>query len=545
MRILLLTICLLFAAGALHAQKECHFATLMAEGKALFEKQNFRAALKKFNAARTCDASQSKAVDEAISRLFDAIEQQRGEAKAQRDEAQKQRKRAEAALKQAEIEKQRTQVQIAKNKKLIDAFYFYEGRLALAYKNDRFGFIDTAGNVVIDYRYDKAEQFDEPGFAKVMKDQDAYLLDVDGNEYKVAYSLESLDETTTALDLRGVTLDHFPEKILRQTQLEVLIAGNETWINEGKFGVLLPEIGQLQQLRFLDLANLDLKILPAEIGALKNLKVLNLNGNKLETLPAEIRELKNLKTLNLYGNQLNALPEGIGAFKNLTHLNLSQNALKTLPVEIGQLQNLQYLNLGGNYFSTLPEQIGALQNLQELYLFQNQFTTLPAAIGKLKKLAILDLTENKLSVLPAAVWELKNLKALYLEDTQLKALPAAMANLQNLRSLSLIGNQLEALPPEIGTLKHLRYLFLNRNRISALPAPVGNLKNLQYLSLSGNNNLDAASVLRAFRSFPKPIDFSIDEYESDLGKDENRLLLILDKKVAETGEVGELKRAKE
>lgn len=104
MRTLLLTLCLLLAAGFLHAQKECHYATLMAEGKALFEKQNFRAALKKFNAARTCDASQSKAVDEAISRLFDAIERQRDEAKAQRDEAQKQRKRAEAALKQAEIE---------------------------------------------------------------------------------------------------------------------------------------------------------------------------------------------------------------------------------------------------------------------------------------------------------------------------------------------------------------------------------------------------------------------------------------------------------
>lgn len=541
MRILLLTIFLLLTAGALHAQKECHFATLMAEGKALFEKQNFRAALKKFNAARTCDASQSKAVDEAISRLFDAIEQQRDEAKAQRDEAQKQRKRAEAALKQAEIEKQRTQVQIAKNKKLIDAFYFYEGRLALAYKNDRFGFIDTAGNVVIDYRYEKAEQFDEPGFAKVMKDQDAYLLDVEGREYQVAYSLESLHESVTALDLRGKSLDSFPVEILAHPQLEVLILGRHPWMDKGRFGVLPPEIGQLQQLRFLDVANMDLKTLPVEIGALKKLQNLDLNGNKLETLPAEITELQNLKTLDLYGNQLNALPEGIGAFKNLAKLNLSQNALKTVPAEIGQLQNLQYLNLGGNYFTTLPEQFGALQNLQELYLFQNQFTTLPAAIGKLKKLTILDLTENKLNALPATIWELKNLKALYLEDTQLKVLSAAIATLQNLRSLSLIGNQLEALPPEIGTLKHLRYLFLNRNRISALPAPVGNLKNLQYLSLSGNNNLDAASVLRAFRSFPKPIDFSIDEYESDLGKDENRLLLILDKKVAETGEVRRLK----
>jgi len=538
MRTLLLTTFLLFAAGALQAQKECHFDTLMAEGKAFFKKQDFYAALKKFNAARTCDASQSHAVDEAINQLFKAIEKQR-------DEARAQRKRAETALKQVETEKKRAEAQIVKNKKLIDVFYFYEGRLALAYKDDRFGFIDTAGNVVIDYRYEKAEQFDELGFAKVIRDRETYLLDSEGHDYKVAYSLEALDESVTALDLRGNPSDTFPTEILAQPQLKVLIFGNTAWTDKGKFGVLPPEIGQLDQLQFLELAYLDLKALPAEIGALKNLKVLKLNGNQLETLPAEITELKNLKTLDVYGNQLNALPDGISAFKYLTRLNLSQNALTTLPAALGQLQNLQFLNLGGNYFSTFPDQFGALQNLQELYLFQNQFNTLPPAFGKLKKLTILDLSENKFSVLPAPVLELTNLKALSLVDAQLKTLPANIAKLKNLRSLMLTGNQLDALPPEIGTLKNLRYLFLNRNRINALPAAFAGLKNLQYLSLSGNNNLDAASILNAFRNFPKPIDVSTDEYEPDLGKDEKRLLLILDKKVAETEEIGELRKEKE
>jgi len=545
MRILLLTICLLLTAGALSAQKECHFATLMAEGKALFEKQNFRAALKKFNAARTCDAAQSKAVDEAISRLFDAVEKQRDEAKAQRDEARTQRKRAEAALKQAEVEKQRAEIQIAKNKKLIDAFYFYEGRLALAYKDDRFGFIDTSGNAVIDYLYEKAEQFDEPGFAKVMKDQGEYLLDADGNEFKVAYSLETLDEYITALDLRGKPLDSFPAEILAHPQLQVLIFGREPWMDGGKFGVLPPEIGRLQQLVFLDLANMHLKILPAEIGALKNLKILNLRGNKLETLPAEFRELKNLKTLDIYGNYLTALPEGIGAFKNLTWLDLSQNALKILPAEIGQLQKLQHLNLGGNYLSTLPEQFGALQNLHELHLFQNQLTNLPATVGKLKNLKTLDLAENKLSVLPAQIGTLTNLETLELGDNQFKTLPAEIGALKNLKRMMLTRNQLDALPPELGTLKNLQLLYLDHNRFQAIPSSIGTLKNLKNMSLYGNKQLVAASVLNAFRNFPKPINFSTDEYESVLGENENRLMLILDKKMAETGEIGELRREKE
>ncbi len=545
MRTLLLICSLLLAAGALQAQKECNYAKLMAEGNAFFKKQNFRAALKKFNAARTCDASQSKAVDDAINRLFDSIEAQRDEAKAQRDEAQKQRKRAEAAQKLAENEKQRADAQIVKNQRLIDAFYFYGGRLALAYRNDRFGFIDKEGKVVIGYRYEKAEQFDELGFAKVRMEGHEYLIDTFGNEYKAAYDLENLNKSVTALDLRKASLDSFPKAIFEYPRLKILIMGKESWEDAPNFDTLPPGIGKLQDLQFLDLAHLGLTALPIEIGNLKSLQYLDLNENNLEALPAEIGGLESLTSLYLYGNQLKALPKEIGGLQLLKNINLAQNALPSLPDGFWQLQNLKYINLGGNYLQTLSEKISGLQNLEELHLFLNQFSKLPAAIGKLKNLKTLDLSENKFTTLPLEIWELKNLEKLYLGDNQLKVLPAEIGGLKMLECLFLSSNQLEVLPVEIGGLKNLQFLYLDHNRIAALPAQTSALKNLKNLSLYGNNKLDAASVLRALRGFPGTINFTTDEYGFSTDRTENSLLLILDKQMAETKEVKELRKLKE
>ncbi len=106
---LILLLCLV----SMHlAQAQCDYNALMKEGRALYQKQQFRAAIKKFNAARICDGSRSAEVDREVDRVFDAIEGQRDEAKAQREEAllQKQRaedekRRAEESMLRAEIER--------------------------------------------------------------------------------------------------------------------------------------------------------------------------------------------------------------------------------------------------------------------------------------------------------------------------------------------------------------------------------------------------------------------------------------------------------
>ncbi|MDX2250105.1 MAG: formylglycine-generating enzyme family protein [Bacteroidia bacterium] len=91
---LLLCLFLLCAVAPLAAQPQgspCDYSLLMRQGDVFYQEANYRAALKKYNAARICDPGQSAAVNAAIDRLFTAIEKQR-------DEAQRLRRVAEAAL---------------------------------------------------------------------------------------------------------------------------------------------------------------------------------------------------------------------------------------------------------------------------------------------------------------------------------------------------------------------------------------------------------------------------------------------------------------
>ncbi|MFN0034706.1 MAG: leucine-rich repeat domain-containing protein [Saprospiraceae bacterium] len=58
-------------------------------------------------------------------------------------------------------------------------------------------------------------------------------------------------------------------------------------------------------------------------------------------LPGEIGELANLKTLDLSCNGLAELPTAIGELKNLRSLDLSYSRLTILPAIIGALTSLQ------------------------------------------------------------------------------------------------------------------------------------------------------------------------------------------------------------
>ncbi len=78
-------------------------------------------------------------------------------------------------------------------------------------------------------------------------------------------------------------------------------------------------------------------------------------------------QLKQLKTLELQGNQLERLPAGLMQAEALRILRLGDNQLRQLPEEIGNLKQLKVLNLGedqlseGNQLVSLPNSLGQLQ----------------------------------------------------------------------------------------------------------------------------------------------------------------------------------------
>ena len=216
---------------------------------------------------------------------------------------------------------------------------------------------------------------------------------------------------------------------------------------------LPKEIGQLKKLKNLLLPYNLMTELPKEIGGLTELTELNLLGSegisfdsKLQNIPEEIGNLGQLKILELSCHKLKNLPKSIGNLKELERLDVSKNWLEELPKEIGNLTNLKYFDLKRNRLKELPKEIGDLKNVQGIFLSENQLIELPKTIGNLNKLINLYLDDNKLTGLPDEIGLLKDLIRLFLHKNQITKLPNSIGNLKQLRDLELSYNQLTELP---------------------------------------------------------------------------------------------------
>lgn len=451
-----LYICLL---SVVYAQKRYNcYQKFMHEGRLAAQKNDFKSALEKFNSARRCDASKSDSVDIEVNLLFNQILTLKNRADANEKKAVEVTKELTKTLDEVEEEQ-------AKNKRIIDAFYFYGDSLALACKDEsgkyRYGFINKKGQILIEYKYDLASIFNSrTGYAPVKRDEKEYLLDAEGNEYVFASDIDKISSQVTALDLNTKELIVCPPVISNSTQLQVLL-----------------------------LYDNPLLFVPSSIGQLINLETLNLSGTNIRNLPKEIGQLINLQILDLRGAKLKELPREIGQLENLNNLNLSFNeSLITLPEEIGQLTNLRSLDLSFNKnLKALPEKINQLTNLRNLALsFNDNLKVLPKEIVQLRKLQRLFLIGSNLQNLDFRGTKKQNLLS---EGVSIEEFPKEICQLVELKSLSLMGLKLEVLPKEIGDLTKLESLSLTGTMLKSLPKSINQLVNLQRLNLSFNKNL--------------------------------------------------------
>ena len=102
-----------------------------------------------------------------------------------------------------------------------------------------------------------------------------------------------------------------------------------------------------------------------------NLELLDLESNIISSFPtSSIGNLNNLKVLDLYDNNREQLPREIGILVNLGVLNLGSNPISSLPN--WNWKTLNDLNLSGNQLEHLPQEI---ENLV------NSISSLPNSIG--------------------------------------------------------------------------------------------------------------------------------------------------------------------
>jgi len=209
----------------------------------------------------------------------------------------------------------------------------------------------------------------------------------------------------------------------------------------------------------------NLTSLPPEIGQLTQLRELELRNNNLASLPPEIGQLTQLQELELHNNNLTSLPPEIGQLKELRSLDLSENKLALLPLEISQLIKLEYLKINNSCLTFFPPGICNLINLRELYI---QGSDVANNINGLIDSSALDALQN------SPVYQ------------------------------SVFQGVIMSLPPEIGRLTRLRRLHLPRQGLSYLPPEISNLKNLFELDLSYNRLGSIPNAILKFPSTTAP-----------------------------------------
>ena len=160
--------------------------------------------------------------------------------------------------------------------------------------------------------------------------------------------------------------------------------------------------------------------LSAALANLKGLLTLTVSHCSLKVLPDEVGQLEELKFLDLSFNVLDSLPAALGHCKNLQTMNLSHNSLQDLPSFGNGIESLRRLDLSHNRFEALP--LTQLQpvGLQELIACDNQLKSLSEHIGNLTLLKDLDVSDNKLEILSVELTSCSKLKSLNVEGNPIK-----------------------------------------------------------------------------------------------------------------------------
>ncbi|MDF2190657.1 leucine-rich repeat domain-containing protein [Paraflavitalea sp. CAU 1676] len=306
--------------------------------------------------------------------------------------------------------------------------------------------ITTAGNLLIT---EQIADFGEPKVSKKeLKSADACLQEAE----KLAQKKLSEGFEEILLHFPGVPVSTLKE-ILAARQgltdsLEIWQAAESDELVE-----YVCSITTLKKLRFNRIKNLS-----QSIGNLQLLESLTINESRgLSVIPETIGQLTQLRSLDIGYTAIQGLPPSIGLLSNLRYLSIHGNQhLESMPAETGQLKNLCFLTISHNGQNIeaatlhLPDQLGDLENLERLDLSSNQLSRIPSWIASLSKLEYLEMRENnQIDAIPGFINELKNLYLLDLEACSIKHIPKELCKLPEFKVLNITENKITDIPEKI------------------------------------------------------------------------------------------------
>lgn len=236
--------------------------------------------------------------------------------------------------------------------------------------------------------------------------------------------------------------------------------------------------------------------IPKEIGNLFNLKKLELNINQITTIPKEFSNLSNLIYLSINYNQINEISKEITNLNSLEYLSLINNEINVIPKEIANLKQLEFLTLSNNSIRNIPPEICVLNNLISLFLDNNQIEEIPKEIGNLNNLKTLLLEHNCINKVPKEIGNLSDLVSLNLNGNKISELPQETVNLINLETLNLGSNNFTQVPVWFGNLINLTQLNLSNNKLGEVPVEIYNLTNLKYFNLGANQLMEVSNEIK-------------------------------------------------
>jgi len=178
------------------------------------------------------------------------------------------------------------------------------------------------------------------------------------------------------------------------------------------------ELSRLPKLDTVKMWYANVSYIPKEIGDIKNLRVLNLENNSISKIPVQITRLQNLSVLELASNRLTTAGiKYIYQNKNLTKLDLYRNHIKNVPAAIGNLDKLTELSLCENPLSNIPRTISKLKKLQKVQLgYYDMFdwTGAMSILGELHQLKYVGLFKMKMVTMPEGFEKLTSVKEFWM-----------------------------------------------------------------------------------------------------------------------------------